>query len=96
MKWLTTFIFVFAFALAGASRAQGAMGMGCGTMCMSMGGGAMMEAHEAMISAMQAVTPTGNTDRDFVLMMIPQHQGAIDRAKNSPATINPGKGKPRK
>jgi uncharacterized protein (DUF305 family) len=47
----------------------------------AMGGGAMMEAHEAMISAMQAVTPTGNTDRDFVLMMIPHHQGAIDMAK---------------
>jgi len=26
------------------------------------------------------VTPTGNVDRDFVSMMIPHHQGAIDMA----------------
>ena len=28
-----------------------------------------------------AVTPTGNIDRDFVDMMVPHHQGAIDMAK---------------
>jgi uncharacterized protein (DUF305 family) len=27
------------------------------------------------------VNPTGNADIDFVLMMIPHHQGAIDMAK---------------
>ena len=27
------------------------------------------------------VKPTGNTDKDFVLMMMPHHQGAIDMAK---------------
>src|SRR6185437_793265 len=27
------------------------------------------------------VKPTGKPDRDFVLMMIPHHQGAIDMAK---------------
>jgi uncharacterized protein (DUF305 family) len=25
--------------------------------------------------------PTGNPDQDFVMMMIPHHQGAIDMAK---------------
>jgi uncharacterized protein (DUF305 family) len=30
---------------------------------------------------MGEVRPTGNADRDFVLMMIPHHQGAIDMAK---------------
>jgi uncharacterized protein (DUF305 family) len=28
-----------------------------------------------------AVKPTGQPDKDFVLMMIPHHQGAIDMAK---------------
>ena len=27
------------------------------------------------------VKPTGNPDKDFVLMMTPHHQGAIDMAK---------------
>jgi uncharacterized protein (DUF305 family) len=27
------------------------------------------------------VNPTGNPDKDFVLMMMPHHQGAIDMAK---------------
>jgi uncharacterized protein (DUF305 family) len=33
-----------------------------------------------MMKAMN-VTPTGNPDKDFVLMMMPHHQGAIDMAK---------------
>ena len=28
-----------------------------------------------------AVKPTGDPDKDFVLMMMPHHQGAIDMAK---------------
>jgi Domain of unknown function (DUF305) len=28
-----------------------------------------------------AVKPTGNVDRDFVAMMVPHHQGAVDMAK---------------
>jgi uncharacterized protein (DUF305 family) len=41
---------------------------------------AAMEAHHKMMAAMN-VKPTGNADKDFVLMMIPHHQGAIDMAK---------------
>lgn len=33
-----------------------------------------------MMSAMQ-IKPSGDADRDFVAMMIPHHQGAIDMAK---------------
>ncbi len=33
-----------------------------------------------MMKAMNA-KPTGNPDRDFVLMMMPHHQGAVDMAK---------------
>lgn len=41
---------------------------------------AMMMAHHKMMAGMD-LQPTGNADRDFVLMMIPHHQGAIDMAK---------------
>ena len=34
-----------------------------------------------MMHGMAAVKPTGDVDRDFVAMMIPHHQGAIDMAK---------------
>jgi len=36
-------------------------------------------AMERMMSAM-SVKPTGDVDRDFVAMMVPHHQGAIDMA----------------
>ena len=35
---------------------------------------------QKMMKAMN-VKPTGNPDKDFVLMMMPHHQGAIDMAK---------------
>ena len=43
----------------------------------------LRENDEAMNRMMQAmmVPPRGNIDRDFVEMMIPHHQGAIDMAK---------------
>ncbi|PZU07462.1 DUF305 domain-containing protein [Sphingomonas sp.] len=38
------------------------------------------KAMAAMMSGME-VKPTGDVDRDFALMMIPHHQGAIDMAE---------------
>ena len=38
------------------------------------------EAMERMMEAMH-VAPTGDIDKDFVTMMIPHHQGAIDMAR---------------
>ncbi|MBS0217410.1 MAG: DUF305 domain-containing protein [Proteobacteria bacterium] len=38
------------------------------------------KAMERMMTAMH-VAPTGDVDRDFVAMMIPHHQGAIDMAR---------------
>jgi len=35
---------------------------------------------KSMMTGMN-VKPTGNPDKDFVLMMMPHHQGAIDMAK---------------
>ena len=40
-----------------------------------------MKAMKAMQEDMQATKPTGDADKDFVMMMMPHHQGAIDMAK---------------
>ncbi len=42
---------------------------------------AMMEGMNKMNQAMSSAPITGNPDRDFVAMMIPHHQGAIDMAE---------------
>ena len=42
---------------------------------------AFMGAHHKMMSAMESMKPTGDADKDFVMMMIPHHQGAIDMAQ---------------
>jgi uncharacterized protein (DUF305 family) len=48
---------------------------------------AMTPADKAFAASMKTmmtsmnVKPTGNPDKDFALMMIPHHQGAIDMAK---------------
>jgi uncharacterized protein (DUF305 family) len=50
-------------------------------------GASQSPADKAFMSSMQTmmknmkVKPTGNPDADFVLMMMPHHQGAIDMAK---------------
>lgn len=44
-------------------------------------GDAMIRAMDRMDKGMAAAPRTGNTDQDFVAMMIPHHQGAIDMAK---------------
>ena len=45
------------------------------------GHAALMQANEAMTAAMAGMRPAGDTDRDFALMMIIHHQGAIDMAR---------------
>ena len=41
----------------------------------------LMESMDKMDRDMAAAPMTGNVDRDFVAMMIPHHQGAVDMAR---------------
>jgi uncharacterized protein (DUF305 family) len=41
---------------------------------------ALKDAHDKMMQAMM-MEPSGDADKDFAMMMIPHHQGAIDMAK---------------
>ena len=56
-------------------------------MTMDMGANRGTPADKAFMASMRKmmkdmeVKPTGRTDKDFVLMMMPHHQGAIDMAK---------------
>jgi uncharacterized protein (DUF305 family) len=46
-----------------------------------MGGQLLMDANRKMLDAMTGMEPSGDTDVDFVRMMIDHHQGAIDMAR---------------
>jgi uncharacterized protein (DUF305 family) len=52
----------------------------------AQGGNSMKDAMSRMYRDMMAAPQTGNADQDFVAMMIPHHQGAIDMAKEELAT----------
>jgi uncharacterized protein (DUF305 family) len=41
----------------------------------------LQAAMENMMNKMKGVQMTGNTDNDFVMMMIPYHESAIEMAK---------------
>ena len=41
---------------------------------------AMMDAHKKMMDQMM-MKSSGDPDKDFVMMMIPHHQGAVDMAE---------------
>ena len=94
---MKTFAALFAGAALAASTlpglAQGAAGgampgmdhSGMGHSGMDMPAGtatrAYMEAMDVMMSGMSAVTYTGDADADFLLMMIPHHQSAVDMSR---------------
>ncbi len=45
------------------------------------GGGAMRDSMMGMMKDMESMKPSGDTDRDFAMMMKIHHQGAIDMAQ---------------
>jgi uncharacterized protein (DUF305 family) len=60
------------------------LGAGAGVLAASSDEPAFLaENHAAMAKMMKGmeVQPSGDVDRDFVLMMVPHHQGAIDMAR---------------
>ena len=68
--------------LLAAAAMIAAPGLALGqTMEHDKGGQALMQANERMMDAMQGMEPTGDTDKDFAMMMIDHHKGAIDMAK---------------
>ena len=42
---------------------------------------AFVDAMSTMMVGMHQSVPTGDTDRDFVALMVPHHQSAVDMAK---------------
>ncbi len=64
------------------AAASGANAMGGMTMKSAPTGDAEMNAVMArMMASMSHAKLTGNQDRDFMIMMIPHHQSAVDMAK---------------
>ena len=56
-----------------------------GTMTMNEGS---MGAMDTMMQAMEAIEPTGDPDADFLLMMIPHHQSAVDMSRAALAEMD--------
>jgi hypothetical protein len=64
-----------------------AMLLAAGAMALAASSGEtafLAENHAAMVKMMKAmqVTPSGDVDSDFVAMMVPHHQGAVDMAQS--------------
>ena len=74
MKFRSLIAFAAAVAVSSVAVAAGMQ------MQMGAAGDAFAAANNAMMEGMAAPL-TGDVDRDFLTMMIPHHQGAIDMAK---------------
>lgn len=79
-------VVVLSLAGPGAARATEPMAMDHGTMVPAAAGTgtpadkAFAASNAAMMKDMD-LKPSGDADRDFVAMMLPHHQGAVDMAK---------------
>jgi len=78
---------VFRRALRGSRLGSAAVGvLILGASCLAGGSNAdpfLFESETAMkrMMAAMAIVPSGDADQDFVAMMVPHHQGAIDMAQ---------------
>ena len=84
MKKCSILAAAFLVAMPGLALAQSAQSNSMNSMAMkgpsSPADRAYMEAMQTMMKNMKT-KPTGKADKDFVEMMMPHHQGAIDMAK---------------
>ncbi len=86
LRTLAALGLLVALPVAAMAQGMGMGGMGMGMGPMAPAGAqtpatqALMAAHQSMMGNMH-VQMTGNPDKDFILMMIPHHQGAIDMAR---------------
>jgi uncharacterized protein (DUF305 family) len=85
MKIRTIAVTVFLFAMPGLALAQSAQSDAMKGMDMKGTTGpatqAYMHAMQSMDDEMQAMTPTNDPSKDFVMMMKPHHQAAVDMAE---------------
>jgi uncharacterized protein (DUF305 family) len=80
-RWAIAFTLLFALALQGAQEA----GHPTHAVSISTADPAWTEltsSMEKMHQAMSSVAPSDDSDRDFVRLMLPHHQAAIDMAKS--------------
>ena len=64
-----------------AARAESGMNMPMQMAAKSVGDREMNAAMDGMSKKMASLKLTGNQDRDFMMMMTPHHQSAVDMAK---------------
>lgn len=78
-KWL--FAFVLLIPIAAMPAPQHHLHQSSGNEAVSPEWAALQESMEKMHAAMMSVESSKNSDADFVKMMLPHHQAAIEMAK---------------
>jgi uncharacterized protein (DUF305 family) len=81
MKWARIFAFVILVHTLAAPLPQEGPDRSSENGAARSGWRALQQSMERMHAAMMSIAPSGNDDVDFVRLMIPHHQAAIDMAK---------------
>ncbi len=81
ITWRLAIISIFFCALAMQALQQGSHTHAGDTLAVNPGWSELNSSMEKMHVAMASVEPSGNEDVDFVRLMLPHHQAAIDMAK---------------
>ena len=81
IKWQCAMLSIVFFALAVQGRQQGSRSHSAIHPAVDPDWSALMDSMRQMDVAMTSVEPSGSSDVDFVRLMLPHHQAAIDMAK---------------
>jgi uncharacterized protein (DUF305 family) len=81
MKWSRVFAFVVLIPILARPLPQQGQDRSSEKGAARPGWVALQQSMERMHAAMMSEAPSGNNDVDFVKLMIPHHQAAIDMAK---------------